>query len=419
MFPRDPHEPRFIAWVRNPGVRRMLILGFLWLCAVLILVRFREVLLPFGLAVLIAFIIEPAVSWVSTRPIAGRRIPRVAVVLAIYGVFLGLVAIFVSTALPQIGREIARIGTELGAVVADLDGYKAMIVDRGAALAAEYHIPIAREDMEGFVAENTASAMAVLRDNAGHIFGIGSRVIAAVVQAIFGSFLVLMLTAFLSMDTARIQRFAASLVPPEYLWIYTDIVRDVSRGLAGVVRGQVMICLTNGVLTFIGLWLLDVRFPFVLALLATVFSLIPIFGSIVSSIPIVALALTESFAKGVFALLWIIGIHLVEANFLNPKIMGDAAKIHPVVVVFALIAGERTGGLIGALFAVPIASVVLAFFSFLVGRAQAAGQQVVDTGKASLPPGGIVMAPVTVPPLEERATLTPEPLPSGRVKTTP
>ena len=63
-------------------------------------------------------------------------------------------------------------------------------------------------------------------------------------------------------------------------------------------------------------------------------------------------------------LAWIIGIHLVEANLLNPKIMGDAAKIHPVLVVFALIAGEHSYGLVGALFAVPVASIIQTIFSY-------------------------------------------------------
>ena len=65
-----------------------------------------------------------------------------------------------------------------------------------------------------------------------------------------------------------------------------------------------------------------------------------------------------------FVLAWIIGIHLVEANFLNPKIMGDAAKIHPVLVVFALIAGEHSYGLVGALFAVPVASIIQTIFVY-------------------------------------------------------
>lgn len=399
MFPRDPSEPRVITWMRNPGVRRTLILAFLWLCIAAALVRFREVLLPFGLSVLLAFIIEPAVTWGSEREVLGRRAPRVAIVLVIYAVFLGLVGLFAAIALPEIGREIARIGTDLGDILSNTERYTNTAIEWLSTTAAQYHIPIDRADVQAFVAENTEAVLGALRSNATQIFGFGSRVITALVTTIFGSFLVLMLTAFLSGDANRIRNYAASLIPPEYLSSYIDVTRGITIGLAGVVRGQVLICLTNGVLTFLGLWLLDVKFPFVLALIATVFSLVPIFGSIISSIPIVAIALTDSLPKGVFSLLWIIGIHLVEANLLNPKIMGDAAKIHPVVVVFALIAGERTWGLIGALFAVPITSVLLAFFKFFQGRALHAGQVADGSARASLP----------APPLFARTSDSPPP----------
>ena len=69
-------------------------------------------------------------------------------------------------------------------------------------------------------------------------------------------------------------------------------------------------------------------------------SLVPIFGSILSSVPIVAIALTQSLGVAVEVLLWIVGIHQLEANFLNPKIIGDQAHIHPVLVVFSLL-GRR------------------------------------------------------------------------------
>ena len=90
-------------------------------------------------------------------------------------------------------------------------------------------------------------------------------------------------------------------------------------------------------------------------------SLIPIFGSILSSVPIVIVALVSGeqgvdIFRGVAMLLWIVGIHFIEANLLNPKIIGTAAKIHPVLVIFALFLGEHSYGLVGALLAVPILS---------------------------------------------------------------
>ncbi len=384
MFPRDPNEPRVLRWIRNPAVRRTVILTLLWTTIAVPLLVFREVLLPFGLAVLIAFIIEPWVGWAHTKGVLGVRVPRVLTVIATYVVFGLLGWMFFSTVIPQIGAEIAKIGDDAADFVANFEQARAGWVEAIVQLGERHGVPIDRAAVVAALDDYTAKATATLQENAGSLFNVGKSVVTVIVQTIFGSFLVLMLTAFISMDAARIDTFAASLIPPDYLWAYRALVRGITTGLAGVVRGQVMICLTNGVLTFLGLWLFEVKFPFVLALIATTFSLIPIFGSIISTIPIVAIALTDSLAKGVLALLWIIGIHLVEANLLNPKILGDAAKIHPVVVVFSLIAGERTSGLIGALFAVPIASVLLAVFKFLHTRALEAGREA-DEGRRRPP----------------------------------
>ena len=64
-------------------------------------------------------------------------------------------------------------------------------------------------------------------------------------------------------------------------------------------------------------------------------------------------------------LVWILLIHFIEANFLNPKIIGTSAKIHPALVVFALLVGEHSFGLVGALLAVPIASMIQTVFLFV------------------------------------------------------
>ena len=194
--------------------------------------------------------------------------------------------------------------------------------------------------------------------------------VTGVFTGVFTLFFMLMVAAFMSIDSAGIRAYFRSLIPPEWTADAAALVRRIDRSLAGVVRGQVTICLVNGTLTFVGLVLFGVKFAFLLATIATLFSLIPIFGTILSSVPIVVMGLAQSWRAGLGMLVWIIGIHALEAYFLNPKIMGSAARIHPVVVAFALIAGERTYGLLGALFAVPVAAVVVACFDFVRRKAQ-------------------------------------------------
>lgn len=401
MFPRDPLEPKLIAWVRNPRVRRLLILAVLWLFIATVLIVFRFALLPFAIAILLAFIIEPLVDLLTKRPIFGKNVPRPVAVLVIYALTIGLLVVFGSWAVAQIGRELAKIGSVTANVIRSGEDMAVNLLASTVAFAERNNLPVSKAEIHNFFRENVTGLREELSHSTARIFSVGRDVVTSTLRGIFTTFLVLMLTAVFAMDRQRIQRFFFSLVPPEYQGAYGTITSGMGIGLAGVVRGQVTICLVNGVLTFLGLWLFDVKLPLLLALIATVFSLVPIFGSIISSIPIVAIALTDSVPKGVFTLLWIIGIHLVEANLLNPKIMGDAAKIHPVVVVFALIVGEHTAGIMGALFAVPIASVLLTLFKFLHARALSDVRDAVQEGT-------LVPEPASVD-LPVRVTITPIP----------
>jgi predicted PurR-regulated permease PerM len=187
-------------------------------------------------------------------------------------------------------------------------------------------------------------------------------IIAGVSRFFFVFGLTLMIAAYLILTRERIVAFFVSLVRPSGRDDFARLLARVDRGLAGVVRGQIIICLINGVLSAIGFWIFDLKYWPVLAIIATIFSLVPIFGSIASAIPAVALGLTQSFSTGALVLVWIIGIHQFEANVLNPKIMGDAAKIHPILVIFSLLVGEHFFHTTGALLAVPCMSVAQSVF---------------------------------------------------------
>lgn len=178
-------------------------------------------------------------------------------------------------------------------------------------------------------------------------------------------FVTFMVAAFISIDVPRISAFVHDLFPTERRPQVAVFVGRLGAGLSGVIRGQLLICAINGVLTWVGLAVFGVKFAVLLACIAAVFSLIPIFGTILSSVPAVAIALTQSVSTALLVLAWILVIHFIEGNLLNPRIMGSAAKIHPVIVVFALLAGEHSFGLVGALLAVPAASIVQTTFQFI------------------------------------------------------
>ena len=220
-------------------------------------------------------------------------------------------------------------------------------------------------DMQTQLSLLAEEGVARLKDNMVRFLGLGRQLIAEIVGSVFTLFLTFMVAAFILVDTERVLSFWRSLVPKQYHVRYSELLKSLDKGLNGVVRGQLIICLVNGILTFIGLLLIGVPFAFTLGLVAMVFSLIPIFGTILSSIPIVIMGLTISFSTGLLALFWILMIHFIEGNFLNPKIMGTAAHIHPALIVFALVTGEYMAGIAGALLAVPVYSILQTFFFFL------------------------------------------------------
>jgi predicted PurR-regulated permease PerM len=208
----------------------------------------------------------------------------------------------------------------------------------------------------------TTRATTYVGEHSGDLLRAGQAIVVGISRGIFNLFMTLMLGGYIILTHERILEFFRELVAPGSRSAFDRLLRRLDRGLSGVVRGQLLICLVNGVLSAIGFWIFGLKYWPLMSILAAVGSLIPIFGSILSAIPAVLVGLTQSPGTAFAVLAWILGIHQLEANFLNPKIIGDSAKIHPVLVVFALLVGEHFFQIKGALFAVPCMSIAQTIF---------------------------------------------------------
>jgi predicted PurR-regulated permease PerM len=398
---------------KRPRAQLFALTGVVWALVLAVLVIAWPVLLPFVLAGLAAYVIDPLISRLTRARVSGRAIPRWGAVVVVYVALGGLAYLGGVSILPQIYREAVRGLVELRDFLASIspekiDGW-AHHIDR---FLDRYGIPVdvlpyegprqgARfsVDLAAGIAEALRDASEGMRGRVGDVVAFSRAFLAGTFQTVFFCILLFMLTAFISMDAPRILRFFESLVPSALRDDFRRLLHGIDSGLAGVVRGQLTIMLVNGVLTLVGLLLIQVPFAFALAALATILYVVPIFGTILSSVPIVLLALTAGgLSKAVLALGWILVIHGLEAYVLNPKIMGDASKIHPVLIVLALVIGERTWGLVGALLAVPVASVVVAIFRFLHRKLATLDE------RAAGPP--VVRAPTSTPDVAHPAPRT-------------
>ena len=136
------------------------------------------------------------------------------------------------------------------------------------------------------------------------------------------------------------------------------IVKNIDKILSRYIFSQLLLSLIIGVLSFILLLILRVKFPLVLAIINGVANIIPYFGPIIGGIPIIFMALTSSVSKGIISVIGVFLIQQFEGNFLAPKITGDSTNMHPIVIIILLVLGDKIGGVIGMVLIVPIAVII-------------------------------------------------------------
>lgn len=367
----------------------------------------REVVLPFILAMIIAYVLTPLVAWCERRgmPRATSIIVVYLVTLSTLGGSLALIApriyqetLGLTRESPEIARRLANqwgpvieerverfidrasgpstappepVPTTALEVVRRDDGSVGISVGAGVDIIQEgpkhwrvrQHTP---DDgtfrVSDLLNDSVEGTIHYLKGNALQLIQVGQAIIARVTRGIFLTFMTLMVAGYLMHTRDQVIGFFRSLVPPPSRRSFDRLLYRMDRGLAGVVRGQLVICGVNGVLSAIGFVIFGLKYWPVLALIAGAMSIIPIFGSILSTVPAVLIGLTQDFWIALWVLLWILGIHQIEANVLNPKIIGVAARLHPVLVVFVLIVGEHFFALWGALLAVPVLSLTQSLF---------------------------------------------------------
>ncbi len=371
-------QPTVPIW-RRPRAQLLAVTGVVWAIVVAVLFAAGDALLPFVLAALAAYVIDPLIERLALLRVSRRPVPRWGAVAVVYLFLAAGIYVFAVSVVPQIYREAVRGLLELREFLAGVGPEKieswARSID---AFMLRYGIPVdvlpgeqrsgarLHVDVAAGIADALRDASVSARGRVGDVVALSRALLAGALKTIFFFVLLFMLTAFISMDAPRIVRYAETLVPSHWRADLRRLLHGIDSGLAGVVRGQLTIMLVNGTLTLVGLLVLRIPFAFALSALATLLYVVPIFGTILSSVPIVLLATTAGgVSKGLLALGWILVIHALEAYVLNPKIMGTASRIHPVIIVLALLVGERSGGIVGALLAVPIAIVIVAVFRFL------------------------------------------------------
>jgi predicted PurR-regulated permease PerM len=318
-------------------------LALAWIAAQIIRPILRTLML-FVLSGVLAFVLAGPVEALTRR--TGSRLAAIVTVYLSLGV--ALVGGLILVAGPFVGQATALLG--------DLPRYAADLAARSPDLESALGRYGVSANLEDLKARAAAIGQQAATDLLGQLVGTMAEVGGLLVDTLLG----LVISFYLLLDGLTMRRRVLALVPAAHRDKALFIEDSVGRVLGGYLRGQLVMAATIGLVAGLGCALLGVPYALVLGVLAGLFELVPMFGPILSAVPAVLVSLFAPFPFP--TVLWVVllffVIQQVENNILGPRITGHAVGLHPLAAMFALLAGLQLAGLLGALFAVPVAGIL-------------------------------------------------------------
>lgn len=353
---QSPEEVRRSAWwwIRAAAVVVTLFVGYQLLLVVSgAVAAVLTVILYVVFGAIVSFIAGPAVDALERH----ARLPRtVAILLTLLGGLL-VVGVLVYLAAGPVVDEARALASQVPSLIDrlshEIDNLTSNLKARG--------VPVSAIDLGGTQKEVSSRLESILLSS---ITGTITAVVDAVITLVVAFWLLKdgnnLRAAFVGLLPATVRRNV------EFALDATGVV------IGGYVRAQLFLALVIGVLAGVGCAILGVPFPIVVGIAAGVFELIPLVGPFVGGAVGLLLALTVSPLLALFTLFLFLGIHVIEGYVLAPRIQAKFVQLHPLVALLALFAGIEVAGFLGALFAVPAASLVAVFIRAAVGdwRAQ-------------------------------------------------
>jgi predicted PurR-regulated permease PerM len=303
----------------------------------------RQILLVVFLAMVLASAFDPIVAHMKKN-----KIPRVLSVILIYICFisfLGMVAYFI---LPPLIKE-----TE------EFFGSFSYYYNKILRLLGSYRslVPFSSKEILTQIPQ-------YFKNDSGGIVGFLSGVFGGLVHGVTA----VVISMYLLIREGGIRKFLKYITPLKYEGYVDNLWTRVKKKMGAWFVGQLFLGLTIGLLVFVGLTILQVKYALVLAALAAIFELVPIVGPIISAIPAVAVGFSQSPILGLMVLALYILAQQTENHIIVPLVMKKAVGLDPVIVIVSLLTGATLGGVIGMIVAIPMATIVVEIFADFIEK---------------------------------------------------
>lgn len=320
-------------------IKIILLLAGAWL-----LFHLRDLALVIITAVVFASAIEPGVALLRRRKIP-RVLSVIIVYLLVFGVFFGIFYFF----LPAVLEDLA-------AFVASLPAYLDAFTRTGA--FDEY------SRILGVAVPNTISANGIMESvrsalNFGETFGSAFKAASAVFGGVLSFILIIVFSFYFAVLETGVDDFLRIVSPRKYQSYVLNLWHRSQHKIGLWMQGQLLLGVIMGVLVYLGLTILGVKHALVLAVIAAVFEIIPVFGPVLAAVPAVIIAFVDGGATlGILTVALYVIAQQFENHLIYPLVVTRVVGVPPLLVILALIIGAKLAGLLGILLSVPAAGAV-------------------------------------------------------------
>jgi predicted PurR-regulated permease PerM len=335
-------------------------------CLILLLWLFNGVILPFAAAFVIAYLLDPLA--VHLQRLGLNRLAATLVILFGFVVVLALILVLV---VPVLTHQFSAFVQALPELLNKLQG---LVAGAAAKLNTEFASPLLRK--LGLRATSMPDIKTSLSDIAGQAAGwlagaLNSLVTHGAALISLVSLLVVtpVVAFYMLLDYHRMIAAVDGLVPPRYRGVVNHLAHQIDTTMSGFLRGQSLVCLFLGLWYGLGLSIVGVNFGMLIGITAGFLSFIPYVGSMTALVAAAIISLVQGWPHwSLFASA--IGVVLIgqflEGNVISPKLVGDKVGLHPVWLIFALLAFGSLLGFTGLLIAVPVAAAVGVILRFAI-----------------------------------------------------
>jgi predicted PurR-regulated permease PerM len=339
-----------------------------FLLLVLLLWLLSGVLLPFAAAVVLGFLLDPVVE--RLERFGMNRLGAALVIIACFALVLILLSILV---VPVLWRQLANFIEALPSYAVRLQElisgelqrlsreYSGGLIDKlGLGKDAGAEFATATNDLVAQAAQWTASFLnSILTRGAALINLISLLVVTPVV------------TFYMLLDWDSLVASIDGLVPIRHRETARELAREIHTAMAGFLRGQSLVCLFLGAWYGVGLSLIGLNFGLLIGIMAGILSFIPYVGSLTALILASTVAIVQDWPRWhllILSLSVVLVGQFLEGNILSPKLVGESVGLHPVWLIFALLAFGSLFGFTGLIAAVPLAAAAGVILRFAIAR---------------------------------------------------